>query len=358
MKAKKKILIVAGGTGGHVLPAYNLYKHLKKNYFVKIITDKRGLNFLNKKKVNFVNFSSSTVYQNNPFKLILSLVIIFSAFLRSILYFKLNRVDLVVGMGGYTTFPVCIAAKFFNIPFLVYENNLFVGKANKYLIPFSKKIMVSYNSVKGIKEKYKFKTITTGNILDKELFKNQRNLNFNIKKKISILVIGGSQAARSFGEKLPSIFLSLKKEKIKIKVYQQCTPEQNLKLNNFYKRNKINFELFNFTLNIKKYLKKTDICITRSGSSMTAELINYRIPFIAVPLPNSADNHQYLNAKYLKRLGVCFFIEEKSIEKKMFKQIYKINKNSLIIKKMKQRQSKFSDKNVYKIIDREIKKIL
>ena len=124
MKAKKKILIVAGGTGGHVLPAYNLYKHLKKNYFVKIITDKRGLNFLNKKKVNFVNFSSSTVYQNNPFKLILSLVIIFSAFLRSILYFKLNRVDLVVGMGGYTTFPVCIAAKFFNIPFLVYENKI------------------------------------------------------------------------------------------------------------------------------------------------------------------------------------------------------------------------------------------
>ena len=70
--------------------------------------------------------------------------------LRSFIFLLINRPNLVFGMGGYSSFPVCIAAKILRIPFIIYENNLFLGKANKYLLPFANKIFVSYKELEGI----------------------------------------------------------------------------------------------------------------------------------------------------------------------------------------------------------------
>ena len=66
----------------------------------------------------------------------------------------MDRPTLVFGMGGYSSFPVCLAAKILRIPFIIYENNLHVGKANRYLLPYANKIFVSYKELEGISEKY------------------------------------------------------------------------------------------------------------------------------------------------------------------------------------------------------------
>ena len=71
-------------------------------------------------------------------------------------------------MGGYSSFPICIAASILRIKFVIYENNLIIGKANKYLLPFAKKIFVSYKELEGIPEKYNNKIIEIGNILEKK----------------------------------------------------------------------------------------------------------------------------------------------------------------------------------------------
>ena len=96
-------------------------------------------------------------------------------------------------------------------------------------------------------------------------------------------------------------------KKIKIAVYQQCTNDQIKKLKKYYSELKIKHEVFNFKKNLHNYFKKIDICITRAGSSMLAELVNCRVPFISIPLPNSADNHQFLNAEYFKKKKIWFF---------------------------------------------------
>ena len=73
-------------------------------------------------------------------------------------------------MGGYASFPVCFAGMILKIPFVIYENNLLIGKANRYLAPFAKKILVSYKDIQGISEKYKSKITITGNILRENIY--------------------------------------------------------------------------------------------------------------------------------------------------------------------------------------------
>ena len=78
-------------------------------------------------------------------------------------------------MGGYASFPVCLAAWLLKIPFVIYESNLVLGKANKYLLPLSKKILVSYSQLKGIKNKYTKKAVEIGSIINDEIFKFRKN---------------------------------------------------------------------------------------------------------------------------------------------------------------------------------------
>ena len=85
-------------------------------------------------------------------------------------------------MGGYSSFPICFSAIILKIPFIIYENNLHIGKANKYLLPFSKKIFISFDSIEGIKEKYLYKTIKIGSILREEILNFEKKMKSNEKK--------------------------------------------------------------------------------------------------------------------------------------------------------------------------------
>ena len=80
-------------------------------------------------------------------------------------------------MGGYSSFHTCIAAKILRIPFIIYENNLHIGKANKYLLPLAKKAFVSNDSLEGISEKHRNKICQIGNIIRKEILNFRRKQN-------------------------------------------------------------------------------------------------------------------------------------------------------------------------------------
>ena len=82
-------------------------------------------------------------------------------------------------MGGYASFPTCIAASILNIKFIIYENNLIIGKANKYLLPFARIMFVSYKNLEGIPSKYSHKIFEIGNIINKEIINFSKT---NVKK--------------------------------------------------------------------------------------------------------------------------------------------------------------------------------
>lgn len=354
---KKKIIIATGGTGGHIFPAISLAQYLsKKNFEVEITTDKRGKKFFN--EINFLKIktiSTATIFIKNPFLILKNIFLIIFSIIKSILYLKKKKPHLVFGVGGYSSFPVCFASKILGIPLLIYENNLLLGKANKILSFFAKKIFTSFSEVQGIDENLKKKSLYCGNIIRQEIMNYKHN--FNEKNDLKILVLGGSQAAKIFGEKLPRIFEMIKKENLKIIIYQQCLPEQNNSLKNFYESVSIQSEIFNFDPNILKYYKKIDLVITRSGSSVSAELLNCNIPFISVPLEKSADDHQNKNAEFFQKKGFCFLIKENQIDESLFLLIKSFYIDKSILKNCINNQKSYSKINTMEKILNEIENI-
>ena len=102
-----------------------------------MISDKRGYKYLkniNNFKINII--PSSPLKNENIFAKFLSLIVIFYSIAKSMIFLISKRPKIIFGMGGYASFPICIAASILKIKFIIYENNLIVGKANKYLLPF------------------------------------------------------------------------------------------------------------------------------------------------------------------------------------------------------------------------------
>ena len=358
---KKKILIATGGTGGHIFPALALAKNLiKKNYDVRLTTDPRGLKYLgDKNEINFTKIPSSPLINKNIFTVVRSIILICYSLLKSFFLLCLIRPNIILGMGGYSSFPICIAAKILSIKYVIYENNLIIGKANKYLLNFAEKIFVSYKDLEGISEKNRKKIIVVGNIIREEII--EFNLNNKLKiefDSINILVLGGSQGAKTFAEKLPKGFKRIKDSGIPIRIFQQCQFNQGNELSDFYEKENIKFEVFNFTNKITDFYSKSNLVITRSGASSLGELINVKIPFIAIPLPTSADNHQYKNAKYYEKKGMCYFMEEKNISDHLYELIYLNFKDNAKLKKIVSSQRQYSDKDVFNELNINIEKII
>ena len=355
---KNKIIISTGGTGGHIFPAYSLAKNFIKNHYsVDIITDKRGLKYLdnnNNKSIKLIINSSATIFKKNIINLFLSVFIIFFSYIKSLVILYRAKPIVVFGMGGHASFPVCIAARTLKIPFIIYENNIQIGKSNRYLLPFALKIFVSYQDLVGIKNKYYHKVIITGNIIREEFLNFKKNNQFT-SEVLNILVLGGSQAAKSFGELLPGVFEQCVKANVKIKVFQQCVKSQTENLNKKYKNLDFAFELFNFTENISEYFSKTELVITRSGSSVTAELINCNIPFISIPYPHATDSHQDKNATYFEKKGYGYLIKETEVNNKLFPLIKLFYKDKKLLDQIIEKQKEHSDKEAFLKINKVIK---
>ena len=173
------------------------------------------------------------------------------------------------------------------------------------------------------------------------------------------MVLGGSQGAEIFGKVVPGAIKMIKDEGHEIEINQQCTIGQKNSLIDFYKKNNINNYVFEFEKNILQLILSSNIAITRCGASTTAELAHTFTPFIAVPLPNSIDNHQYLNAKYYEIKECCWLLEQKNFNtNNLFNLIIENIKNRNQLQSIKKNMKKNYNKNVYSNIEREIKKFI
>ena len=119
----------------------------------------------------------------------------------------------------------------------------------------------------------------------------------------------------------------------------------------------IDFEIFNFSNNIQDYFSKVNLAITRSGSSMLAELINVNIPLFYT-ITFICGNHQLKNAIYYEKNGFGYLIEERDISKKLFQLIKQISENNNLLDQIKAKQRQHSDKTVYENIDKQLYELI
>ena len=144
-----------------------------------------------------------------------------------------------------------------------------------------------------------------------------------------------------------------------LEINQQCIISQKNSIIDFYEKNNIKNYVFEFDKNILKLVLSSNLAITRCGASTTAELTHTLTPFIAVPLPNSIDNHQYLNAKYYENKGCCWLLEQNNFStENLFNLIMEVIKNKNKLENICENMKKNYNKNVYNNIENQIKEFI
>ena len=330
---KKKILISTGGSGGHVVPALNLYNHLRHEFDVFLYTDARGTKYI-PEKIKKTIFEVKNIPEKK-YLFPLKVMFLFFAFIKSLIHFKGNKIDIVISTGGYMSLPIVLAAKIYKSKIILFEPNSIIGRSNKFLLRFSSYILCYDRDIKKNSIIPSYKKFDIDPILN-NCFYPKPNI---IKKKdeaFKILIMGGSQASLFFSKHLKNEIIQISK-KYKIEISQQLSA--NFDIDDYkkeYDENNIKNNLFFFEDNFLCKKNNFDIAITRAGASSLAELAHLNIPFISIPFPHATDNHQFFNAKRYFDLNCCWILEEKNFNSgdiyKIINQIM-VNKNEYFEKK-------------------------
>ena len=328
---KSKILISTGGSGGHVIPAITMHDHLKDNYDILISSDIRGLKYLDNKLYNIIVVDTPKL--NNLILLPLSILKVIFLTLKSLLFFKKEKIQILISTGGYMSLPLCIAAKILNIKIYLLEPNMVIGKANKFFLKFCEKIICYSENIIGFHKKFKSKLKIINPMIRKKYY--NKGLKEHDNEKFTILIIGGSQGAQIFDKILHESIIEVSKIK-PLKVIHQTNKKNVDTLKNLYSENMIDNIVFSFDQNLNLLIDQTDLCITRAGASSLAEISLSKKPFIAIPLPSSMDNHQLENANYYKNKGCCWVLDQINFDKKKFEDLLLNilnNKEEIFVKK-------------------------
>ena len=313
---KSKILISTGGSGGHVLPAITIYDHLKSNYETLISTDLRGLKYLDKENYNHIIVNTPKL--NNLLLFPFSFLKIFILTLRCLIILKRENISILISTGGYMSLPLCLAAKILSIKIYLIEPNMVLGRANKFFLYFAKKLICYSKELINLPKKFEHKQTIVMPLIRKKYYDTDNY--HNEGNFFTITIIGGSQGAKIFDTLINELLVKISKI-CSLKVVHQTSKKNTDFLEKFYKINKIENKVFTFDKNLNIILKQSDLCITRAGASSLAELSLLKIPFIAIPLPTSKDNHQFENAKYYKDKDCCWIINQENFDKQKFEEL-------------------------------------
>tara|TARA_B100000575_G_scaffold283350_1_gene276100 strand:- start:9355 stop:10419 length:1065 start_codon:yes stop_codon:yes gene_type:complete len=302
---KENFLVSTGGSGGHVIPAITICEHLSKNFNVIISSDKRGLKFFDHK--SYETKIIDTPRLGNFLFLPINFFFILFLTIKSLSFLKKRKIKKIFSTGGYMSLPIFLAARLLKLDIYLIEPNHTLGRANNFFLKSCKKIFCYSLNIKNFPKDFKEKIVVISPLVRKNIY----NLKMNLSKSrlFTLLIVGGSQGAFFFNDSLKDSILNISK-KNSIKVIHQ-TSENNISLlNDFYTKNKIENKIFSFDENFSNLLSQADLCITRAGASTLAELSILNIPFIAVPLPTSKDNHQLENANFYKDNGCCWILSQ------------------------------------------------
>ena len=330
----KKIIISTGGTGGHVIPAQVLYDYLYDKNDVIIISDNRGLKYLDENKYKIKKIDVPKI-NKNILGLIPFVIFFIISFINSLLFLRQKKIEVLFSTGGYMSVPFCLAASILKLKIFLFEPNLVLGKANLFLLNYCDKIFTYHKNIKNLPKKMRYKNFVIKPLIRKDIFLAKSHFVKN-QNKFTMLIIGGSQSAKKFDDLFKTDLIKLSKI-FKIKLFHQTSSENLKNLKKFYRKKKINSKVFSYTDNLHKIVKKCDFIITRSGASTINELVFLEKPFLAVPYPFARDDHQYYNAKYYVSKKLGWLIRESKVKHNF---LYKFVKNLIKNKKLLFRKKK------------------
>jgi UDP-N-acetylglucosamine--N-acetylmuramyl-(pentapeptide) pyrophosphoryl-undecaprenol N-acetylglucosamine transferase len=310
------VMIAAGGTGGHLFPAFALTEELKRRGFeVDLVTDVRadqyGIKFPGR---SAHQVPSATLQGRSPVAVARLLKTLWTGVSRARQLIRETGPCVVVGFGGYPTVPPLVAARLEKLPTVIHDSNAVMGRANRLLSRFVTVIALTFDKTKhlGAGRQEQVRLVGTP-VRDSVLEAVKPYRPRSGAEMFSLLVFGGSQGARVFADIVPDALAGLPQaHRKRLKLVQQVRKEDMERVNAAYSAARIDADLQTFFSDLPELMADAHLIIARAGASSVAELTVLGRPAILVPLPHAIDNDQLENATRLQEAGGGWCIEQSS----------------------------------------------
>ena len=311
----KRIVIMAGGTGGHVFPALAVAEFLMaQGWEVSWLGTQKGLeNRVVPAQGIMIDYLTVAGFRGKGVgSKITAVVILFKAFFQALRILRTRKPDVVIGMGGFVAGPGGLMAKVLGIPLIIHEQNRVPGTTNRLLARMASQVLEAFPG--SFKKALNAKC--TGNPLRKDFLVKLNSEKATSTHDIRILIVGGSQGAQILNEIVPEAIIE----------YQQANKAMNLvqikhqtgeamlsKVKNRYKELAIEADVSAFIGDMVAAYQWADLVICRAGAMTISEVAAMGVPAIFIPLPNAIDDHQTANAHYLTDAGAGMILKQSEL---------------------------------------------
>ncbi len=359
-----KIIVSAGGTGGHIYPALAIIDKFKKeekdlevlyigthNRMEKELIPKRGIKY---EEIEIYGFSKRDILLD-----IKNIFLINKATKECLKIMKEFKPDLVLGIGGYVTYPVITAAHKLGIKTFIHEQNSIPGKSNLALQKKANLIGVSFKDTISKFDKSLGEVFYSGNPCGESALSSlpmpKEKLGLNKDKKL-VVVVAGSLGSATVNNKMTEFLSNSKDANYEILyITGKALYEEFIKDKEFPS----NVKVVPYVDGLPSLLKNTDLIVTRAGASTMSEILSLNLPAIFIPSPYVANNHQYYNAMEIKNAGGGEVIEEKDLTSdKLVSIINEVLSNETLYNNMKENLKKMSMNNSSDLIYKKLKDLI
>lgn len=324
MKKHNNILLVGGGTGGHIVPIYNLFLELQKkdisknNIYIVGGGGRIEAGFFGGNK-NYFILKTGKLIRHSLWKNLWQAVLFVRGIFSALILIKKIRPKVVFSKGGYVAYPIIFWTKFFHIPLYIHESDSVIGGTNKKSANYAKKVFVGFPT-----ENYELvesaKLVFTGQLINKNNYKKDFDFGFSGKNK-TIFITGGSLGAMSLNN---AVFAILPKVLQHYNVIHQVgnnnydiAIEIRSKLPNSMKSSYFIKGFLNSSIDENQQIAaicQADLVIARAGATTIAEIAQAKKPMILVPYPYASADHQLKNAQILEQNKCCVIVNDRDLD--------------------------------------------
>ncbi|WP_199610713.1 undecaprenyldiphospho-muramoylpentapeptide beta-N-acetylglucosaminyltransferase [Flocculibacter collagenilyticus] len=308
--SSKTVMVVAGGTGGHIFPGIAVAKLLEQRGWQVIwvgTSDRMEARIVPQQGFDIEYINVSGVRGNGLKKLVKAPMMVLHAVMQAKKLIKQYKPDVMLGMGGYVTGPCGVAAKLSKVPLLIHEQNAVAGFTNKMLAKIADQVLLGFPNIKDVGDN----AIYVGNPVRAELIAEAAepvtqalsesdiiSTEKSGQSAINVLVVGGSLGAKVLNDSLPRFFSQLPDE-IKVNVWHQVGKGNQHQVSQDYQNINADIQVNEFIDDMSAAYQWADVVICRAGALTVSEVAAAGVAAVFVPLPHAVDDHQTANANWL-----------------------------------------------------------
>ena len=303
---------MAGGTGGHIFPGLAVAEELiKRGENVHWIGSKHGLEgrLVPEKGITMHYLAVRGLRGKHGLQRITGPIRLGVSVIQALILMLRLKPSVCVGFGGYPAGPGGIAAKMMKIPVVIHEQNAVAGMTNRYLAKFATKVLTAFPDVIEGAE-------CVGNPIRPEIDSVGRQRiadGHQPSDTTRVLVIGGSQGAKSLNEQLPEKLKTVASQ-FGIEVTHQTGVSGKDQVDEQYQALDLDATVVAFISRMDEAYREADIVVCRAGALTVSELASAAMPSVLIPFPYAVDDHQTKNGQQLQNAGAAVVVQEKDLD--------------------------------------------